>query len=82
MTESRPTTRFEAGVPRTILLANVKRPMQLGMAGLGLGAGLTLLAVGWSHATLGLVSLIVVFGSLASVSLGLMRRLGTRFRRH
>jgi len=55
--------------------------MWCGLAGLGLGAILTWLAVAWSHATLSLLSLVVVFGSLFSVSLGLIQHLGTRFRR-
>ena len=57
-------------------------PMWCGMAGLGLGAGLTWLAVNWSHAALGLLSLVVVFGSLFLLGLALMRRLSTRFRRN
>ena len=56
--------------------------MWCGMAGLGLGAGLTWFAVNWSHAALGLLSLVVVFGSLFLLGLALMRRLSTRFRRN
>lgn len=56
--------------------------MWCGMAGLGLGAGLTWLAVDGSHAALGLLSLVVVFGSLFLLGLALMRRLSTRFRRN
>lgn len=56
--------------------------MWCGMAGLGLRAGLTWLAVNWSHAALGLLSLDVVFGSLFLLGLALMRRLSTPFRRN
>jgi len=52
------------------------------MVGLGLGTISTWLAVRWSDAMLGLLSLVVVFGSLASVGLGLMHHLGKRFRPH
>jgi hypothetical protein len=54
--------------------------MWFGMFGLGFGTILTWLAVRWSHAMLGLLSLPVVFGSLALVGLGLMRHLGRRLR--
>ena len=57
-------------------------PMWCGMAGLGLGSGLTWLAVNWSHAALGLLSLVVVFGSFFLLGLALMRRLSARFRRN
>jgi hypothetical protein len=82
MIELHSAARSEAVTLRQGFLAKLRSPMWCGIAGLGLGAILTWLAVEWSHATLSLLSLVVVFGSLFSVSLGLMRHLGTRFRRN
>jgi hypothetical protein len=42
---------------------------------------LTVLAVAWANATLGLLSLVVVFGSLGWISLSLVRHHAARLRR-
>ncbi len=58
------------------------RPMLLqGVAGLVLGAGLTVGAVAWSQGVLGFLGLVTVLGSLAWISLGVVRHFAGRLRR-
>jgi hypothetical protein len=82
MIDSPPNASSRAVPPRQSFPPKLGWPMWCGMAGLGLGAGLTWLSVNWSHAALGLLSLVVVFGSLFLLGLALMRSLSTRFRRN
>ena len=81
MTKLRSTARFEAVTPQLTSPLGPRRVLQRGLAGLALGAGLTWFAVAWSNGILGFLSLIVVLGSLAWISLGLIRHFGARFRR-
>ena len=77
MTKPHSTTQHGAVIPTPglrLLLAK-------GCVGLLLGAGMTILAVMWSNGTLGLLSLVTVFGTLVWLSLGLIRHFGARFRR-
>jgi peptidoglycan/LPS O-acetylase OafA/YrhL len=58
------------------------RPMLLqGVAGLVLGAVLTVGAVAWSQGVLGFLGLMTVLGSLAWISLGVVRHYAGRLRR-
>jgi hypothetical protein len=81
MTKLRSTARLEAVAPQLHALPSPRRVLQRGLLGLGLGAGLTWLAVAWSDGVLGFVSLMLVLGSLAWISLGLVRHFAARLRR-
>jgi len=81
MTELRPTARFAAVAPTLAPPPGPRRMLLRGLGGLGLGGGLTWLAVTWSHPTLGFLSLLLVLGSLAWISLGLVRHFAARFSR-
>jgi len=81
MTELRPTAPSEAVRPPIVPPPGPGWILRRGLGGLGLGAGLTVLAVAWANATLGLLSLVVVFGSLGWISLSLVRHHAARLRR-
>jgi hypothetical protein len=55
--------------------------MVQGVAGLAVGAGLTVCAVAWSQGVLGFLGLMTVLGSLAWISLGVVRHYAGRLRR-
>lgn len=81
MTELRPMAQSEAVTPPLTPTPGPGWVLQRGLAGLGLGAGLTLLAVIRADATLGLLSLLLVLGSLAWISIGILRHQAARLRR-
>jgi hypothetical protein len=81
MTELRSTARFEAVTPQLTPPPAPRQVWRRGLAGLGLGAALTVLAVLWANGVLGLVSLLVVLGSLSWISIGLVRHYAARLRR-
>lgn len=80
MTELRSTAQLEAAASGS----DAKRPRRAimqGLVGLGLGAGLTVLAVSLAQGTLGFLGLVVVLASLGWISVGVMRTYAARFRR-
>lgn len=81
MTEWRPTAQRNAMPPPTTPARDAGWLMRRSAAGLALGAVLTVLAVAWAQPVLGLLSLILVLGSLAGFGLGLVRHHAARFRR-
>lgn len=81
MTELRPTAQREAVTPPLAPPPGPRWVLRRGLAGLGLGAGFTILAVAWGNGPLGLLSLVLVLGSLAWISIGLVRHQAARLRR-
>jgi hypothetical protein len=81
MTEWRPMAQHRAMPPQTTPARNPGWLLQRSAAGLGLGAALTVGAVAWAQPVLGLLSLLVVFGSVVGMGLGLVRHYAARFRR-
>ena len=81
MTEWRPMAPRTAMPPHINPARDPGWLMRRSAAGLGLGAALTVLAVAWAQPVLGLLSLILVLGSLAGFGLGLVWHHAARFRR-
>ncbi len=81
MTEYRPMAPSTAMPPHITPARDPGWLMRRSATGLGLGAALTVLAVAWAQAVLGLLSLLLVLGSLAGFGLGLVRHHAARFRR-
>ena len=80
MTELRSIARLEGVTPQLTPPPGPRRVLQSGLLGLGLGGGLTWLAVARADGVLGFVSLMLVLGSLAWIGLGLVRHFSARFR--
>ncbi|MEI6158694.1 MAG: hypothetical protein WCP77_02575 [Roseococcus sp.] len=80
MTELRPTAHIEGVTPPFAPPPGPGWILRRGLAGFGLGAALTFLAVAWANGPLGLLSLIMVLGSLAWISIGLVRHHAARLR--
>jgi hypothetical protein len=78
MTELRPKAPGEAVTPPLAPSPGPGWIVRRGLAALGLGAGLTILAVAWANAPLGLLSLVLVLGSLGWISIGLVRHQAAR----
>lgn len=81
MTELRSTDRLEAATPQLTPPPAPRQVWRRGLATLGLGAAATVLAVLWANSVLGLLSLLIVFGSVSWISIGLLRHHAARLRR-
>lgn len=81
MTELRRGAATDAVTPPFARAPSLRPLLLQGVAGLLTGVGLTVGAVAWSQGVLGFLGLVTVLGSLAWISLAVVRHYAGRLRR-